>query len=247
MKEINLWNKVVPIIIITFMTNLNIISAQSMKEERITMLVTFNVKKDQKEAFKKLLITDKNGALKEKGNISMQLFEHRDKPNTFYFFERWENQNALDVHFTKKYTKDVLDLSETALTKPMEILYLHDVSPLPKSELKTPLTSDTPVDLVVIFKVKDGMQKTFIDQFKKSIVHSRREQGNIEFFLHTVHGDDTKFVLFERWRSQDALDFHFAQPYTQELFEMFKSALEQPIDEYLNFINEIGYVKRGGK
>ena len=166
MKEINLWNKVVPIIIITFMTNLNITSAQSMKEERITMLVTFNVKKDQKEAFKKLLITDKNGALKEKGNISMQLFEHRDKPNTFYFFERWENQNALDVHFTKKYTKDVLDLSETALTKPMEILYLHDVSPLPKSELKTPLTSDTPVDLVVIFKVKDGMQKTFIDQFR---------------------------------------------------------------------------------
>ncbi|MFZ4929074.1 putative quinol monooxygenase [Chryseobacterium sp. Mn2064] len=247
MKKINLWNKIIPIIIITFMTSFNIASAQNVSQERITMLVTFNVKADQKEALRKALIADKNGALNEKGNISMELFEHKDKPNTFYLFERWDNQKSLDEHFTKKYAKDVLELNKTALTKPMEILYLHDVSPLPKNEIKNPLSSDTPVDLVVIFKVKDGMQETFINQFQKSIVNSRPEQGNIEFFFHTVPGDNTKFVLYERWRSQAAIDFHFAQPYTKELFEMFKSALEQPIEEYLNFINEIGYAKRADK
>ncbi|KMQ68745.1 hypothetical protein ACM39_05480 [Chryseobacterium sp. FH2] len=239
MKKINLWNKIIPIIIITFMTSFNIASAQNVSEERITMLVTFNVKAEQKEALRKALIADKNGALNEKGNISMELFEHKDKPNTFYLFERWDSQKSLDEHFTKKYATDVLELNKTTLAKPMEILYLHDVSPLSKNEIKSPLSGDTPVDLVVIFKVKDGMQETFINQFQKSIVNSRPEQGNIEFFFHTVPGDNTNFVLYERWRSQAAIDFHFAQLYTKELFEMFKSALEQPIEEYLNFITEI--------
>lgn len=56
----------------------------------------------------------------------------------------------------------------------------------------------------------------------------------MEFFFHTVPGDSTKFVLYERWRSQAALDFHFAQPYTKGLFEVLKLALAGPVEEYLN-------------
>jgi quinol monooxygenase YgiN len=218
-------------------------TAQLNKEGRITMLVTFNVKPEQREVFKKALIADRNGAMSEKGNISMHLYEHKDRPNTFYFFERWENQQALDEHFTEKYTKDVLALNKTALASPMEILYLDDIAPLPSSEIKNPHAADTPVDLIVIFKVKDGMQDIFTRQFQKSIVNSRPEPGNIEFFFHTVPGDNTKFVLYERWHSQAALDFHFAQPYTKELFEVFKLALAGPVEQYLNYVTETGYAK----
>ncbi|SEL83251.1 Quinol monooxygenase YgiN [Parapedobacter koreensis] len=211
----------------------------STVNERITLLVTFHVKADHKEALKNALISDRYGALSEPGNISMSLYEHSDKPDILYLFERWDSRKSLDEHFTKKYAEDVFALNKTALIKPMEILYLHDIAPLPKNEIKAPFSTDTPVDLVVIFKVKDGMQDTFLKQFEKSIAHSRPEAGNIQFFLHTVPGDDKTYVLYERWRSQEAIDFHFAQPYTVELFDMFKSALEQPIEAYLNFITEI--------
>ncbi|MGO4291588.1 putative quinol monooxygenase [Chitinophaga sp. RAB17] len=246
MKRINYLSKITRIVF-AFISIVSVASAQNKSEERVTMLVTFNVNADQREAFKNALIADRKGAANEKGNISMELYEHKDKPNTFYLFERWVNKKYLDEHFTKKYTKDVLELNKTALTTPMEILYLNDISPLPKNELKNPLSTDAPVDLVVIFKVKDGMQNTFIKQFEKSIVNSRPESGNVEFFFHTLPGDNTKFVLYERWRNQAALDFHFAQPYTKELFEMFKATLEKPVEEYLNFITEIGYSKRADK
>ncbi|MEJ5053368.1 putative quinol monooxygenase [Sphingobacterium sp. MYb382] len=239
MKNNNWWNNIIPFLIITFMTTIHTAFSQENHTERVTMLVTFHLKAEQKDAFKKALKADKDGALKEKGNISMVLYEQKDKPNTLYLFERWENQTALDEHFTYAYAKDVLALNETALTAPMEILYLNDIAPLPKNEIKHPQASDTSVDLVVLFKVKDGMQQTFIKQFEKSIVKSRPEAGNIEFFFHTVPGDNTKFVLYERWRNQTALDFHFAQPYTIELFDVFKAALEEPIENYLNFITEV--------
>jgi quinol monooxygenase YgiN len=218
-------------------------AAQLNKEGRITMLVTFNVRPDQREVFKKALVADRNEASGEKGNISMYLYEHKDRPNTFFLFERWENRQALDEHFTKKYTKDVLELNKTALVSPMEILYLDDIAPLPSCEIKRPEAADTPVDLIVIFKVKDGMQDIFTRQFQKSIVNSRPEPGNIEFFFHTVPGDNTKFVLYERWRSQAALDFHFAQPYTKELFEVFKTALAGPVEQYLHYVTETGCPK----
>lgn len=212
--------------------------AQS-NNERITMLVTFNVKDGQREAFKNALIADKKGAAAEKGNVSMELYQHKDKPNTFYLFERWENQKVLDEHFQKSYTKNVLELNEKALTSPMEILYLDDIAPLPKNEIKRPATNDTPITLICIFKVKDGSQETFIKQFQKSIVNSRPEIGNIDFFFHTVPNDKNMFVLYERWRSQPALDFHFAQPYTKDLFEMFQQTLAIPVDDCLNYITEI--------
>lgn len=244
MKTQKVWFKKIAYTTLGLMSLSQGIAAQSTIEDRITMLVTFHVKPEQREVFKKALIADREGAVSEKGNISMALYEHKDRPNTFYFFERWEDQKALDKHFKKQYTKDVLELNKTALTAPMEILYLNDIAPLPSHEIKKPLVSDTPVDLIVIFKVKEGMQDIFIKQFQKSIVNSRPEAGNIEFFLHRVPGDHTKFVLYERWRNQSALDLHFAQSYTKELFEVFGSALAGPVEEYLNFVTEIGYPKR---
>src|ERR1700761_2780736 len=89
--------------------------ASSVRAQRVTMLVTFNAKPEQREALKAALIKDKQAAAQEPGNISIVLFQHRDRPNTFYLFERWTSQQALDLHFKKPYTQFVFDLNKTAL------------------------------------------------------------------------------------------------------------------------------------
>jgi quinol monooxygenase YgiN len=228
-------------------TNIQAQKKMTKMNATITMLATFNIKPEQLEVFKIALTEDAQNARNESGNVTMELYQHKDRPNTLYFFERWTNQKALDEHFEKPYTKKVLELNKTALASPMEILYLSDIASLPKAELKKPLSADNPVDLVVIFKVKDGMQEQFIKQFQKSVKNSRPETGNIAFHFHTVEQDSTKFILYERWRNQAALDFHFEQPYTKELFELFKTVLDKPVDESLNFIIEVGYLKRSDK
>lgn len=210
----------------------------------VTLLVTFNTKPEFTEQFKEALLHDVQNARKESGNVTMELYQHNEKQNVFYFFERWQSKEALDEHFEKPYTKTVFELSQKALTTPMEIEYLDDFSPLPKSEMKKPLSSDNPIDLVVLFEVKPEKIEVFEKQFEKSVIHSRPEQGNILFHIHKVKDRATNYVLYERWRNQEALDFHFAQPYTVELFEMFKTALVKPVEEYLNFITEIGYEER---
>lgn len=221
------------------MVSFGVATGQGNQGDRITMLVTLNVKPEHRDVFKKVILADKKGSVKDKGFITMDIYEHKDKPGVFYLFERWESKKALDDHLAKKHTQDLFELNKTALVSPMDVMILLDLAPLPVDELKQPAKGDTQVDMFVLFEVKDGMQDPFIQQFQKSITKSRPEPGNIGMFLHSVTGNNTKFVLYERWKNKAALDAHFAQPYTQELFESWKSSLVGPVEQYLNFVTPV--------
>lgn len=79
------------------------------------------------DAFKQSLFDDLINAQQEFGCVTMELFVSKDAPNILFFFERWQNQSALAYHFAQPYTKAVLELAETALLHPIEILYLRNV------------------------------------------------------------------------------------------------------------------------
>lgn len=102
-------------------------------DQQITMLVTFKVKPEMINVFKQVLADDIIQARQESGYMAMDLFAAKDDPNTLLLLERWQNQLALDHHFAQPYTKAILELTETALTSPLEIHYLAELVPLPKA------------------------------------------------------------------------------------------------------------------
>jgi quinol monooxygenase YgiN len=203
------------------------------------MLVTFNTKPDQRQAFENALLDDLQHARTEPGNVSMDLLQARDEAGTYFFFERWKDRAALDSHFAQPYTKAVLDLAQSALTRPMEILYLRDLFPAAARTRPSAIDASSSVDLIVVFAVKEGARDAFIRQFEKSVKNSRLEPGCLLFHIHEVEGDPNAFVLYERWRDQAALDSHFAEPYTKELFELFAGVLARPVEERLTFVREL--------
>jgi quinol monooxygenase YgiN len=95
------------------------------------------------------------------------------------------------------------------------------------------------VALVVNFKVKPGQVETFKKQWQKSVYWSRPEPGCITFSINQVLNDSLSFVLYEEWESQQALDLHFGQPYTKELFQVFEKTLDRPLAESLVFVTNL--------
>lgn len=204
------------------------------------MLVTFRTKPAYGKEFEEALRIDLEHARTEEGNLSMYLYETKESPGTYFLFERWKNQQALDEHFEKPYTKAVLGLSEKALADPMEILYLRDLAPLsPVHYDRAPVKPEEAVELVVIFSVKEGLQQKFIRQFEYSVANSRLEAGCIAFHIHSVDDQPDIFVLYERWESQAVLDSHFEQPYTKKLFRVFEEVLEKPLEDSIIFMSLI--------
>ncbi len=217
------------------------IPASDIREEALrtefAMLVTFHAKPEYRKVLEKLLREDVVQARKEEGNLSMHLYRARENPDTYFLFERWKHQEALDAHFEKPYTKAVLELGEKALTVPMDILFLNDLAPIsPVHYRRAPRDSQEATDLFIIFDVKEGEQERFIRQFGYSAQNSRPEAGCVAFHIHAVKDAPKTFVLYERWESRTDLDIHFEQPYTAELFALFEEILEKPVEESLNFV-----------
>lgn len=223
------------------MTHLRSTTAADIPEEALrtefAMLVTFQVKPQYREVLEKLLREDVIQARKEEGNLSMHLYRAKDTPYTYFLFERWKHQQALDAHFEKPYTKAILELSEEALNTPMDILFLNDLAPIsPVHYGRSPKDAEEATDLVVVFTVKEGEQQRFVRQFQYSAQNSRAEAGCAAFHIHSVKDAPNTFVLYERWETRADLDMHFEQPYTKELFNLFEEVLEKPVEESLNFI-----------
>lgn len=107
-------------------------------DQQVAILVTFKVKPEQSDVFQQALLNDLIQARQESGYVSMHLFAAKADPSTLFLLERWQDQKAFDRHLSQPYTQAVLDLAQTALTQPMEICALSDLSIQPGIE-KTPL------------------------------------------------------------------------------------------------------------
>lgn len=58
---------------------------------------------------------------------------------------------------------------------------------------------------------------------------TRRETGCLQFILHESEGGDS-LHLYEEWQDAAALDAHYEQPYTKEVFANYASWLAEPVE-----------------
>lgn len=116
---------------------------------------------------------------------------------------------------------------------------------LAQAQLNIKPSANGEVILVVDFEVKPGMEDEFQRAFKRSVLCSRLEPGNVAFNIHKVHDTERRYVLYEIWRNTEALNIHFETPYTKALFATFDRTLVRPVTEGgLHFLAEIDPAKR---
>jgi quinol monooxygenase YgiN len=112
--------------------------------------------------------------------------------------------------------------------------------PTASAQIKIKPSANGEVVLVVDFEVKPAMEAEFLQAFKRSVLCSRLEPGNVMFNVHKVHDSERRYVLYEVWRSEQALNTHFEKPYTKALFATFDKTLSKPVTEGgLRFLAEI--------
>ena len=68
----------------------------------------------------------------------------------------------------------------------------------------------------------------FIAETKDLIVKSRAEAGCISYSLYQDPQDKTKFLIFEEWKNQAAIDFHFATEHFIKFGETLNNCASAP-------------------
>jgi quinol monooxygenase YgiN len=108
-----------------------------------------------------------------------------------------------------------------------------------QSPRRQPQRRSQEVTLIVKFQVKSDQIELFTQRLIRQTELSRQESGCVIFNVHQSNQNPQTFWLYEKWQDQAALDFHFAQSYTKELFEFFKTSLETPVEAGLDLITEL--------
>lgn len=101
------------------------------------------------------------------------------------------------------------------------------------------------VTVMLTLQFKPGSAEKVLARMVPSIRLTRAEPGNNEFQLFKVKGSEDKFVVFERWQDQAALEWHWEQPYTKETLALFGEHLATPLSEAKDVVYLTDMMTRG--
>ncbi|RUT28859.1 autoinducer-2 (AI-2) modifying protein LsrG [Arsenicitalea aurantiaca] len=81
---------------------------------------------------------------------------------------------------------------------------------------------------MVSITVKPGHLEEFLDAFRVNYEGTRKEPGNLRFDVLRDPEDDHKFVVYEVFRSPEALEAHRGTPHYSECVSRIDPIIEGP-------------------
>jgi len=76
--------------------------------------------------------------------------------------------------------------------------------------------------------IKSDKVDAFLAATSDLIAKSRAEEGCVSYSLYQDPHDKTKFLFFEEWKNQAAVDFHFATEHFQKFGETLGECASEP-------------------
>ncbi|MEJ7658483.1 MAG: antibiotic biosynthesis monooxygenase family protein [Hymenobacter sp.] len=100
------------------------------------------------------------------------------------------------------------------------------------------------VIVLLTLQFKPGSAAKVLERMVPSVRITRTEPGNNDFQLFKVNGSEDKVIVFERWKSQAALEWHWEQPYTKEALALFNEYLVAPLLDAKDVLHLTDEMKR---
>lgn len=197
--------------------------------EAISKMTMYEVKPEQVTLFSETLKNYVNHSITSKDNIMAEAFYEQNKPNVLWLIERWNDKKELEKFSKTSPSKSLESLSQKALTKPSKIYYVNDLEPLTKEQWrKSSKTEDNQLVIMLFVDAKEGTQKEFKDLYHIAMPQFRSEPGVVTYQLSEIDGDDTRFVTYEKFRSNDAFQYHLNFPPIKPVIEYLETKIKTP-------------------
>lgn len=210
------------------------------------ILTRYAVKQQYREQLRKKLSDYVLHSIATKGNVMAEAYYEQQDTTVLWLIERWVSKNEL-----KKFTNGVQGtalkhLSETMLAEPVKTIYVNDLEPISKQQWRKPAKKeDDPLTIMLFVDVKPGTQEKFKDVYRKALPAFRNEAGVVTYQLSQIEDDVTQFVTYEKFRSNDAFQYHLKFPPIQPVVDFLNSSIkEQPFQKGLHNLIEFAPLTR---
>ncbi|WET01761.1 antibiotic biosynthesis monooxygenase family protein [Flavobacterium sp. YJ01] len=197
--------------------------------EMTSKMTMYEVKDEQLATFRKSMENYVANAILSKDNTMAEAFYEQEKPNVLWLIERWNDKKEF-VEFSKsKSAKSVEELSKKALLIPSKNYYLKDLEPLTKEQWrKTAKKEDQQLVIMLFVDAKKGTEQNFKDTYHIAMPQFRSEPGVVTYQLSEIDGDETQFVTYEKFRSDEAFQYHLNFPPIKPVIEYLETSIKKP-------------------
>lgn len=221
-------------------------NAAKPSTEEVAVLTRYEVKPGHQETFQKALSKYVTHANAQKSNIMAEGYYEQENPSILWVIERWSSKAQLDKNREQANYKTIKQLSEKQLAQPVKTIYVKDLEPLTKSEWeRTPGKDDKPLTIMLFVDSKPGTEANFKTVYHSAMPQFRSEPGVINYQLSQLEEDNTQFVTYEKFRNEEAFQYHLKFPPIQPVIDYLNTSIKkQPFQTGLHRLVEFAPVKR---
>lgn len=196
--------------------------------EHAVVLTRFEVKKEHREALRTLLGKYVKQVIENKNNIMAEAYYEDESPSVIWLIERWSSKQVLENIRSSVLFKQVSILSEKELVQPVKTIYVKDLEPLSKNEWRRePTKGDTPITIMLFVDSRAGTADRFKELYHTAMPQFRSEPGVINYQLSQLEEDSTQFVTYEKFRNEDAFQYHLNFPPILPVIDYLNSSIKK--------------------
>jgi quinol monooxygenase YgiN len=202
---------------------------QNINKDIAAKLTQFEVKQAYQEQFRKVLSDYVFHSLSIESNIMAEAYYERANPTVLWLIERWKNRSELDNSGSCTQFKAIDSLGKQALVKPSKFYYVDDLEPLSKPQWrKTAKKEDNPFTVMLFVDSKPGTQGIFKEVYHTAMPQFRNEAGVVTYQLSQLKEDATQFVTYEKFRNDEAFQYHLKFPPVKPIIDFLETNIENP-------------------
>lgn len=215
---------------------ITVIPAHRTVNTPVVRLLKYNVSPAYLTTFRNALGEYVRSSLNAAGNIMAEAYYEESDSTTLWIIERWTDENTLMKNGESKAAKVIVDLMKHALAAPADTIIMNDLEPLNKKDYhKIPNASDRPLTIMLFVDAKPGTQDEFKRIYHAAMPAFRKEAGVIVYQLSQSAADKTKFATYEKFRSQEAFQYHLQFPPVEPVVQYLRTSIkEQPFEKGLH-------------
>lgn len=175
-------------------------------------------------------------SLKAAGNIMAEAYYEESDSTILWIIERWNDHSTLNKNGEGSAAKAIVELTKHALVSPAETIFMSDLEPLAKEAYhNAPAANDHPITIMLFVDAKQGTEDEFKKLYHTAMPAFRSEAGVIAYQLSQSPSDKTKFVTYEKFRSEEAFQYHLQFPPVEPVVQYLRTSIkEQPFEKGLH-------------
>eukprot|EP00746_Dinoflagellata_sp_MGD_P009000 gnl/MRDRNA2_/MRDRNA2_118110_c0_seq1.p1 gnl/MRDRNA2_/MRDRNA2_118110_c0~~gnl/MRDRNA2_/MRDRNA2_118110_c0_seq1.p1 ORF type:complete len:313 (-),score=76.71 gnl/MRDRNA2_/MRDRNA2_118110_c0_seq1:32-970(-) len=182
----------------------------------LAIVLQLEVKEDCVDEFIQVMTADAVGSRCEAGCLRFDLLRDKENPSKFITYEVFKDAAAMEAHREQPYVK-AWGAFQYGDKKPIikKTLLKVDAIDFQSEKCRAQDINTVPTALVLELEIKEECLEEFIQVITADACGSRTEAGCLRFDFLRDKENLQKFILYEVFQSQEAMDVHRNMPYVK--------------------------------